>query len=111
MPSQESHGVASWPVISGANFGFVLSVLVLIVSLASASLAHGRSSKAAHTGVQQKPFGATKEGKAITLYTLTNSHHVEVRAMNYGAIIAAMKVPDQRGQVTDILLVNNSLDG
>jgi aldose 1-epimerase len=111
MSSQESHGVAAWPVISGTKFAVILSAVVLIVFLASANLAHGRSSKAAHGGVQEKPFGATKEGKTITLYTLTNSHHVEVRAMNYGAIIVSMKVPDRKGQVADIVLGHDTLDG
>jgi aldose 1-epimerase len=97
--------------MAGAKFGLVFSALVLIIFLASAGLAHGRSAKAAHGGVQQKPFGATKEGKAITLYTLTNSHHMEVRAMNYGAIIVSLRVPDRKAQVADIVLGHDNLEG
>jgi aldose 1-epimerase len=97
--------------MAGAKFGLVFSALVLIIFLASAGLAHGRSAKAAHGGVQQKPFGATKEGKAITLYTLTNSHHMEVRAMNYGAIIVSLRVPDRKAQVADIVLGHDTLEG
>jgi aldose 1-epimerase len=111
MPSQESHGVALWPVISGAKFAVVFSALVLIIFLASADLAHGRSSKAAHGAVEEQPFGTTKEGKKITLYTLTNSHHMEVRAMNYGAIIVSLRVPDRKGQVADIVLGHDTLEG
>jgi aldose 1-epimerase len=111
MPSQESHSLTIWPVITGAKFGPIFSALVLIIFLASANLAHGRSSKAAHGGVQQKPFGATKEGKAITLYTLTNSHHMEVRAMNYGAIVVSLRVPDRKAQVADIVLGHDTLAG
>src|ERR1700704_2223100 len=104
MPSQESRSVAICPVISGAKFGVVFSALVLIIFLASANLAHGRSSKAAHGTVEEQPFGTTKEGKKITLYTLTNSQHMEIRAMNYGAIIVSLRVPDRKGQVADIVL-------
>jgi len=111
MPSQQSHGVANWPVISGAKFGVVFSALVLMIFLASANLAHGRSSKAAHGAVEEQPFGTTKEGKKITLYTLTNSHHMEVRAMNYGAIIVSLRVPDRKGQVADIVLGHDTLEG
>lgn len=107
MPSQ----VALWPVISGAKFAVVFSALVLIIFLASADLAHGRSSKAAHGAVEEQPFGTTKEGKKITLYTLTNSHHMEVRAMNYGAIIVSLRVPDRKGQVADIVLGHDTLEG
>jgi len=110
MPSQESPSVAIWSVISGAKFGVVFSALVLIIFLASANVAHGRSSKAAHGAVEEQPFGTTKEGKKITLYTLTNSHHVEVRAMNYGAIIVSLRVPDRKGQVADIVLGHDTLE-
>src|SRR4030088_2324033 len=111
MPSQESHRIAIWPVISGAEFGVVFSAFVLIIFLASANLAHGRSSKAAHGAVQELPFGTTKEGTKITLYTLTNSHHVEIRAMNYGAIIVSLRVPDRKAQVADIGLGHDTLEG
>lgn len=111
MPSQESHSVAIWTVTSGAKFGVVFSALVLIIFSASANLAHGRSSKAAHGAVEEQPFGTTKEGKKITLYTLTNSHHMKVRTMNYGAIIVSLSVPDRKGQVADIVLGHDTLEG
>jgi aldose 1-epimerase len=111
MPSHQSHSVAISPVISGAKFGVVFSAFVFIIFLASAILAHGRSSKAAHGAVEEQPFGTTKEGKKITLYTLTNSHHMEIRAMNYGAIIVSLRVPDRKGQVADIVLGHDTLEG
>ena len=111
MPSHQSHSVAISPVISGAKFGVVFSAFVFIIFLASATLAHGRSSKAAHGTVEEQPFGTTKEGKKITLYTLTNSHHMEIRAMNYGAIIVSLRVPDRKGQVADIVLGHDTLQG
>ena len=111
MPSHQSHSVAISPVISGAKFGVVFSAFVFIIFLASATLAHGRSSKAAHGAVEEQPFGTTKEGKKITLYTLTNSQHMEIRAMNYGAIIVSLRVPDRKGQVADIVLGHDTLEG
>jgi len=45
------------------------------------------------------------------LYTLTNSHGVEVRAMNYGGIILSMRVPDRKGQFADIVLGHDTLEG
>ena len=111
MASQQSSSAGIWPVISDAKFGVVFSALLLIIFLASATLAHARSSKAAHGAVEEQPFGTTKEGKKITLYTLTNSHHMEVRAMNYGAIIVSLRVPDRKGQVADIVLGHDTLEG
>ena len=45
------------------------------------------------------------------MYTLTNSHGLEVRTMNYGAIILSMRVPDRKGQLADIVLGHDKLEG
>jgi len=62
------------------------------------------------SGVQQKDFG-TRDGRSIILYTLTNSHGVEVRAMNYGGIILSLRVPDRKGQLADIVLGHEKAEG
>jgi aldose 1-epimerase len=62
------------------------------------------------SGVQQKPFG-TRDGRPITLYTLTNANGVEVDTMNYGGIILSIRVPDRKGQFGDIVLGHETLDG
>ena len=61
-------------------------------------------------GVRTQPFGTT-DGKPVTLYTLTNSHGVEVRAMNYGGIIVSIRVPDRKGQLADVVLGHDTLEG
>src|SRR6266852_5221206 len=63
-----------------------------------------------HRAVQTQSFG-THDGRPITLYTLTNSHGLEVRTMNYGAIILSMRVPDRKGQLADIVLGHDTLEG
>jgi len=87
------------------RFFLYISVLFLAVSIAAA--AQPASSQA---GVQQQPFG-TKDGRPITLYTLTNSHGVEVRAMTYGGIIVSIRVPDRKGQMADIVLGHDTAEG
>src|SRR5208283_5041839 len=81
-------------------------VLVLVLAI-SASLPAQSTAK---SGVQQQPFG-THDGRPITLYTLTNSHGVEIRAMNYGGIIVSIRVPDRKGQFADIVLGHETLEG
>jgi aldose 1-epimerase len=44
------------------------------------------------------------QGKPIELATLKNSHGVEVQAINYGAIITSLKVPDKNGTIADVVL-------
>lgn len=45
------------------------------------------------------------------MYTLTNSHGLEVQAMNYGGIITSIRVPDWKGALADIVLGHESLEG
>ena len=49
-------------------------------------------------------FGTLPDGTAIELFTVTNGHGVELRAMTYGAIILSLKVPDRAGALDDVVL-------
>jgi aldose 1-epimerase len=86
---------------------FLFSIVFSSLLIAELLSAQAASSKA---GVQQQPFG-TVDGRAITLYTLTNSHGMEVRAMNYGGIIVSIRVPDRNGQFADVVLGHENLEG
>ena len=59
--------------------------------------------------MQRQPFG-TVDGANVEMFTLTNKHGVEVRAITYGGIITSIKVPDRTGALGDIVLGFNSLD-
>jgi aldose 1-epimerase len=47
----------------------------------------------------------------VELFTLTNAHGVEVRAMTYGAIVTAVRTPDRQGHLDDVVLGFDSLPG
>jgi len=57
------------------------------------------------------PFGRTPDGKAVEVYTLTNARGMQVRAITYGAILQAIRVPDRSGQLGDVVLGYDSLQG
>jgi aldose 1-epimerase len=57
------------------------------------------------------PFGRLPDGREVELFTLTNAHGIEVRAMTYGAIITSIRTPDRNGQFADIVLGFDSLAG
>jgi hypothetical protein len=61
--------------------------------------------------VKKEAFGTTPDGKAVDLYTLTNTHGVEVRVMTYGAVVVSIKTPDKKGSFADITLGFDSLSG
>jgi aldose 1-epimerase len=56
-------------------------------------------------------FGRMPDGTAIDLFTLTNSHGVEIRAITYGCIIASIRVPDRTGRFDDIVLGQDTMEG
>ena len=61
--------------------------------------------------VTTQPFGTTKDGQEVTLYTLTNANTCQVQITNFGAIITSITVPDRKGQMTDVTLGYDTLQG
>lgn len=66
---------------------------------------------AAAPAVTSTPFGATADGRAVNLYTLTNAHGIQIKLTNYGGIITSLKTPDRSGRLDDIVLGYDSLAG
>jgi aldose 1-epimerase len=84
-------------------------MIVLAVGLVALLSAQTKSAKHAST-VQQQQFGE-RDGRPVNLYTLKNSHGVEIQAMNYGGIIVSIRVPDNKGQSADVVLGHEKLEG
>lgn len=60
--------------------------------------------------VEQEKFGVTKDGKEVTLYTLTNKRGMKAQIMNYGAILVRLFVPNKKGEIADVVLGYESLE-
>lgn len=54
--------------------------------------------------VSTKHFGTTKDGAEVTLYTITNKNGLSVSALDFGAVIVNLMVPDKNGKLDDIVL-------
>lgn len=63
------------------------------------------------SSITHEPFGSTQDGKAVEIYTLQNDNGMVVRIMTYGGIIQTIKVPDKNGQMGDVALGYDTLDG
>lgn len=59
---------------------------------------------AASGSITQEPFGQTKDGTPVQLFTLKNANGVEVRITNYGGTITHFLAPDRNGAMDDIVL-------
>jgi len=86
----------------------ILSICLGAVALVGCdSLGKTRPSKGE---IHRQPFGQTKDGVAVDLYTLKNNNGVEVGICNYGGLIIFLKVPDRNGQLGDVVLGYDNLD-
>jgi aldose 1-epimerase len=95
---------------------------LILVVLAGAMLSytlhaagHGQAPPAGRAasgtaGITSHPYGKTAEGHPVTMYVLTNTRGVELRAITYGGIITSLKVPDRSGAMGDIVLGFDRLD-
>ncbi|MEG1115707.1 MAG: galactose-1-epimerase, partial [Janthinobacterium sp.] len=54
--------------------------------------------------VTQAPFGILPDGRQVTVFTLTNRHGMQVKVLDFGAIISAIHVPDRDGTLADVVL-------
>jgi aldose 1-epimerase len=60
--------------------------------------------------VTRSSFGKTPEGKAVDLYTLTNTHGMVAKITTYGAILTELHTPDRSGHMGDVVLGFDNLD-
>ncbi|MEG2963594.1 MAG: aldose epimerase family protein, partial [Janthinobacterium sp.] len=54
--------------------------------------------------VTQAPFGVLPDGAPVTVHTLTNKQGMQVKVLDFGAIISEIHVPDRDGRFADVVL-------
>ena len=59
--------------------------------------------------VKEDPFGTTDDGAHIDLFTFTNKNGMVMKAINYGAIVTSLMVPDRKGETKDVVLGYDTL--
>ncbi len=59
--------------------------------------------------ITQAPFGLLPDGRAATLYTLTNPNGLVVKITDFGGIITEIHTPDRDGCLADIALGYDSV--
>jgi aldose 1-epimerase len=61
--------------------------------------------------ITQRLYGITDEGQVVTEFTLTNSHGLVMKVINYGCTITSLMIPDRNGVLGDIVLGFDDLEG
>jgi aldose 1-epimerase len=83
----------------------ILSLILCAACLAGCSSAPRPSTE----GLTRQPFGQTKEGVPVDLYTLRNRNGAEARISNYGGLVISLKMPDRDGRLGDVVLGYDNL--
>ncbi len=60
--------------------------------------------------MKKELFGTTKDGKEIYRYWLENSKGMKAGVINFGAVLVNLYVPDQKGNVEDVVLGYDDLE-
>jgi aldose 1-epimerase len=94
-------------IIPATLLAVMIAISGVLVSVASAQDATPSPTAG---GVTVEPFGTTKDGQEVELYTLTNANGMVVSVMTYGGIVQKVLVPDRDGNLTNVTLGFDSLD-
>jgi aldose 1-epimerase len=85
------------------------TALFAALFIASATLASEPVMSAGKT--VKSVFGKTGTGQEVSLYTLTNAKGAQVAITPWGATVTSIRVPDRKGQLGDVVLGFDTLDG
>ncbi|MEE1199685.1 MAG: aldose epimerase family protein [Christensenellales bacterium] len=58
-----------------------------------------------------QPYGKAPSGAPVELYTMTNTSGASVSIASYGGIIVAIRVPDRRGELNNVVLGYPGIEG
>ena len=67
--------------------------------------------EAKQMSANKESFGKTPDGKQVDLYILTNTSGITAKITNFGGILVLLEVPDRDGNLADITLGFDKLDG
>ncbi len=83
-------------------------IKLLSATLGAAGLV-GCAANSSSPQMSRQPFGQTKDGVAVDIFTLRNSKGAEARISNYGGLVVSLKVPDRDGHLGDVVLGYDTL--
>ena len=69
--------------------------------------AHGKGK----ASVERRRFGTMPDGTQVDLFTLTNVNGLKAQISNYGGIVVSLFAPDRNGNLRDVVLGYDNLDG
>jgi aldose 1-epimerase len=85
------------------RLAMALAAIALLVAVGGLVGARPSSAEPGPPTITSQPFGSVN-GRAVDLFTLTNSNRMEVRIITYGGILQSIRVPDRHGRFANVTL-------
>lgn len=60
--------------------------------------------------IREEPFGLTRDGSPVRLFSLRNGHGLSVGITNFGGAVTSLRVPDRNGRLGDVVLGYSTLE-
>lgn len=86
-------------------------LILIMLGIFASPHDHFAMQKASRSHVEKQIFGQLSDGTSVDIYTLTNRNGLQAKITNYGAIVVSITTPDRRGQMTDVTLGYDNLQG
>ena len=86
-------------------------VSIFSVACVIAACSSEKKSDEVNASIQNREFGTMPDGTVVEEYTLTNANGLEMKVITYGGIITSLKTPDRDGNLGDIVLGYDDLEG
>jgi aldose 1-epimerase len=65
----------------------------------------------ARAEIEKVPFGKTPDGVPVEAYAISNGKGMTATVITYGALLTELHVPDKKGNLADVVLGMDNLDG
>jgi aldose 1-epimerase len=101
----------SWPIAAGSAQKQRTPLRPAKPALENVTIQPATGLIAPMLAVDQKPFGKTKDGQEVTVFTLANGRGMRVRLIDYGATVIGVEAPDKSGKAANVTLGFPTLAG
>ncbi len=69
------------------------------------------ASNESSSAVLTEPYGKTKTGEQVTLFTMKNKNGLVLKMIDYGATVVSLETPDRQGKLGNIVLTCPNITG
>lgn len=85
--------------------------IALILAISILAGCNNPKKEEVKASISSSPFGEMPDGQKVSQFTLVNTNGIEMKAITYGGIITSLMVPDKDGNLDDVVLGYDNLQG